>query len=375
MPTIIFKATEACNCHCAYCDVVTRRSPLTISTGMLAKAVERFDEYLAANPGEKLNVILHGGEPLVPGIKFFDTLASMVESLDSATASRLLFAVQTNLTLLSPELIQSFRRLGITGIGTSYDWVPGLRGIGPGRDTHEYNTRFMRGLNLLDEAGLTFGIIYVVTAAAVARPVDTFYNLLNVSPSGNFMFNPVLVYDGAPAAARSTAITGREYAGFCGALLPLWLERREYLTTIEPFASIYNYYTAGTPMGGCNEAEDCGPHIYIGPDGSLSQCGRSADWGLLDYGNITDTTLAQALAHPARVELSGRSALLRETDCRDCRWWELCHAGCPLDAWDASGRSTFMARTSQCQWVNIFMTEYFEPITGLSISTVNKNIS
>ncbi len=30
MPTIIFKATEACNSNCIYCDVVHKKKPRTI---------------------------------------------------------------------------------------------------------------------------------------------------------------------------------------------------------------------------------------------------------------------------------------------------------------------------------------------------------
>ena len=35
--------------------------------------------------------------------------------------------------------------------------------------------------------------------------------------------------------------------------------------------------------------------VNVLPDGSASQCGRSADWGLLDYGNLLDRPLAEIL--------------------------------------------------------------------------------
>lgn len=367
MPTIIFKATEACNCRCCYCDVVTRRRPLTISDETLSKVFMRLEEYLSANQDDNLNVIFHGGEPLVSGMQFFEKIEALVTGMDAGCRRRLGLTMQSNLTLLTPGLVALFKRLGITGIGTSYDWIEGVRGIGDDRDTALYNKRFMRGLNLLDEAGMIHGIIYVVTARAVSRPVDTYNNLLNLSPDGFFSFNPVLVYDGAPEEARATAITGRQYADFLGAILPLWLERKDVVREIEPFTSIYRYCAEGIWSMGCNEASDCGPMLYIGPDGSISQCGRSADWGLLDYGNIADVTICQALNHPDRQMLAQRTPMLRQGECSGCAYWEICHGGCPLDAHEASGRQTFNTRSGQCLWLNIFMKEYFEPLTGLTV--------
>ena len=48
MPTIIFKATEACNCNCVYCDVVHKKKPRTIPNDLFKKVFERFNEYLIA---------------------------------------------------------------------------------------------------------------------------------------------------------------------------------------------------------------------------------------------------------------------------------------------------------------------------------------
>ena len=101
-------------------------------------------------------------------------------------------------------------------------------------------------------------------------------------------------------------------------------------------------------------------HQRVLADGSLSHCGRSADWGLLNYGSIFDTTFAQALADPQRDELVRRNTVLPESECKDCRFWSICHGGCPLDAWSSAGG--FLHKSEWCYAKRGFIEKYFEPI-------------
>ena len=91
----------------------------------------------------------------------------------------------------------------------------------------------MDGIRLLEEEGFSWGVIYVVTRLSLARPVEIFQFLSNLSPKGAFMFNPVLVYTPDFDAIR---ISPEEYADFLGAIFPTWWSRRNELPHIEPFA-------------------------------------------------------------------------------------------------------------------------------------------
>ena len=111
----------------------------------------------------------------------------------------------------------------------------------------------------------------------------------------------------------------------------------------------------------CSDSGTCAyQHINVLADGSLSHCGRSADWGLLNYGSIFDTTFAQALADPQRDELDRRNAVLPDSECKDCRFWSICHGGCPLDAWSQAGG--FLHKSEWCYAKKGFIEKYFEPI-------------
>lgn len=173
--------------------------------------------------------------------------------------------------------------------------------------------------------------------------------------------NPVLIYD---EERRDVAITPGEYVDFLGEIFPLWWQHRNRAPNVEPFKSLVSTIIEGNTSLFCSESGTCAyRHINITPDGETSQCGRSADWGLLPYGNIRDRTLAQILADNQRDQLKERVKILELGECAGCRFWEICHGGCPLDAW--SKHENFMHKSEWCEARRGFISRHFEPITGV----------
>ena len=237
MATVIFKPTEACNARCVYCDVVHKEnhSSKRMSLDTLEVFFARIDEFLRERPDESMDVIWHGGEPLLLGPAYFAQALAFQEKHCADTSGRIGHSIQSNMTLFSRELAKILRKLGIDSIGTSYDPIDNVRGLGKRRDSRAYNRKFMDGIRLLEEEGFSWGVIYVVTRLSLARPVEIFQFLSNLSPKGAFMFNPVLVYTPDFDAIR---ISPEEYADFLGAIFPTWWSRRNELPHIEPFASL-----------------------------------------------------------------------------------------------------------------------------------------
>lgn len=363
MATLVFKATESCNANCVYCDVVHLRKPATISLSLLATVYRRIDEYLKANPREEVHIVWHGGEPCMAGLHFYEEALRLSGELCADTRSRISYSVQSNLTMITDAFLDVFGRMGMTGIGTSYEAQPGVRGIGAARDSELYNRRFFEGINLLEKRGFSWGFIYVVTRAVLARPVEIFYHLANVLPSGNFTFHVVVSSEKSAEESRGMLVSQEEYADFLGAVFMEWWPRRHRFPHVEPFATLLRQYMGESGPTLCSDSVDCGRHLYIGPDGETSQCGRSADWGILRYGNIAEHSLDELYALPQRREVDGRSTLLADGDCKGCEYWRICHGGCPLDAYNGYG--DFRRKSDQCDSRRIFLRKYFEPVTGL----------
>lgn len=360
MATVIFKPTEACNARCAYCDVVHKESHSvkTMTKDILELFFIRINEYLLENSRETLEIIWHGGEPLLLGPEYFETALEFQNKHCLGVSSRIHHSIQSNLTLLTLDLIKILKKIGVRSIGSSYDPFSNLRGLGSNVDSAEYNRRFMEGVALLEKEDMGCGIIYVVTKQSLDKPLDIFYHLSNFCIDGAVNLNPVIIYDDK---LKHLEITPEEYTDFLGTIFPVWWENRSRYPHIGPFSSLVRNLLEGERKLSCNDSGDCAnSHINLAPDGMLSQCGRSSDWNLLDYGSIRDTTFSQVFANPQRKILLDRNLVLSQGECNGCRFWDICHGGCPLDAWYKTG--SFLHKSFLCSAKKDFIEKYVEPV-------------
>jgi uncharacterized protein len=364
MPTVIFKPTEQCNARCTYCDVVKQSELKTMDVGMLELVLTRMNDYLMEFPEKEFEFVWHGGEPLLLSDEFFETAIRCMETTCAQTRSRIRHCIQTNLTMIQPKHIDFFKRLDIHSIGTSFEPIPGIRGIGKKINSELYNERFFHGISLLESHDISWGFIYVVTKKSLEDPEGLWYTLTNLKPDGGFMMNAVLLYDNED---DGIGITPMEYVDFLGRLFPLWWKHRDRWPLVDPFSSLLHNVQGSNDLG-CVDSGGCGyAHVYIGPVGQASQCGRSADWGLIDYGNIKDRSLREIMEDPKREMFFERQDYLMHNDCKGCRFWKVCHGGCALDAWDAEEKN-HMRKTHWCSLRSVFIEKYFEPVTGLKFN-------
>ena len=363
MVSIIAKVTEACNSRCAYCDVVTKatQQTATMSNGVLERMYQRINEYLLEDLNRCCEIIWHGGEPLLAGVSFYKTAIEFRQKYCSDTQSRIQHSIQSNLTLMQPVFIPVFRKLGMTFIGTSYDPISNIRGLGRARRSDIYNRQFMWGVQTIEEAGFGWGAIYVVTKMSLLDPIGIFHFMTNLNPNASVMFNPVILYG---EDLMGLAITAEEYVDFLGTIFPIWWKWRERYRGCQPFQSLVDIIADGRQSLNCSDAGVChGSHLNISPNGSASICGRAADWGLLDCGSIFDQTIKEIIGHSARQILRQRDTILSSTECLGCRFWPICHGGCPLDSWAAN--MSFHHKTPWCYVKRGFIEKYFEPVTGI----------
>jgi len=370
MATLILKATEKCNSNCYYCDVVRKANTgMSMSLDVLELVFMRINEFLQQHPSEMIELLWHGGEPLLLGPDYFYSAYEIQEKYCHEVKQRINHSIQTNLTCFSEKFVPVLKKLGIKAVGTSFDPDPNVRGPGPDIDSDRYNRQFIHALKLLERNDLGWGMIYVVTKKSLDRPSDIFFFLTNLLLTGGFNMNPVLIYDDD---RKDISITPQEYVDFLGAIFPQWWNYRTRYPDVQPFKSMVENIIGGSLNLGCADSGDCTyHHVNISPEGDTSQCGRSADWGLLQYGNLGDRTLAEILRDKQRDQLEERVKKLHAHDCDGCRFWQICHGGCPLDAY--SKHNSFMHKSEWCDARRGFIEKYFEPITGKKFEP--KNIS
>lgn len=361
MKVIIFKPIEACNSNCIYCDVVKKKVDTRMSEELLELTFRRIGEYLEEKPGERIQLIWHGGEPCLLPPEYFRKALEYQHKYCNGKATSIEHAIQSNLTIITQEHIAVLKDMGIRTIGTSYDPEPGIRGPGKKRDSEWYNKNFFKGIRMLDDHGISWGIIYVITRHSLKNPLDIFYFLTNIKLGAGPCLNPVKLYH---EDKHNLLLTHEELAGWYGTVFKEWYIHQERYPHIRPFEMIMNALESGNPSLGCEDSGQCAYNwAYIGPDGETSQCGRAGDHYLLSYGNIKNKTLQEVFTDKQRDLIARRNEVLTNGPCKDCRFWGLCHGGCPLDTYIKY--HDFRHKYPNCKTRKLLFEKYIEPITGL----------
>lgn len=133
----IIKLHSRCNLACDYCymyemaDQSWREQPRLMATATIDRVAARIADHARTNGLSRLEVVLHGGEPLLAGP---DHIRYTVGAVRSAVDSNVEVAVhlQTNGTLLDSTFLDLFRELEVR-VGVSLD------GDEEGNDRHRRN--------------------------------------------------------------------------------------------------------------------------------------------------------------------------------------------------------------------------------------------
>jgi sulfatase maturation enzyme AslB (radical SAM superfamily) len=153
---------ESCNLNCSYC--YEKRQP-SKSDGVIGrKTIEQLRKSLGQRP---VSIGLHGGEPLLIGLKRMGELLSDLSELLNVRDVKL----QTNGTKLDDKWIDLFCKSSIKPtIGISHDGPNELSAYRVDyRGLHSQSSS-SHPLELLSAVGLKFGVICVVSNSNVEHP-------------------------------------------------------------------------------------------------------------------------------------------------------------------------------------------------------------
>jgi len=320
----ILKVHSRCNLSCTYCYVYEMADhgwpslPRRMDTAIAAKVADRIGEHARAHDLPGVEVILHGGEPLLAGAGWLTELAGMLRARVPAQVN---IGVQTNGTLLRPRMLQTLKQLGI-GIGVSLDGdaeATGRHRLYPsGRNSFD---AVADGLRLLGSPG--FREIYsgiLCTIDVQNDPVATYEALLE--------FRPPAVDLLLPHANWSCPPPGSGYADWLIAVFERWYSAPEQETRIRLFAELIQL-VLGNP--GAVEGLGLGPStlIVIDTDGSIKQLDSlsSAYEGAAETGlHVSTDAFDAALGHPTTVARQiGVDAL--SAQCQQCPVRRVCGGG------------------------------------------------
>lgn len=320
----ILKVHSRCNLSCSYCyvyemaDQAWRQLPKRMSGPVARLAVERIAEHAGTHGLSSVDVILHGGEPLLAGAAW---LAELVSSLRAQVPARVHVAIQTNGTLLSPPMLETLKNLGVS-IGVSLDGDADATGhhrrYADGRNSFDAIADGLRLLGTPEFRDCFSGILCTVDVAN--DPVATFEALLAFSPPALDLL--------LPHANWSSPPPGSGYADWLISVFERWYRAPRQETRIRLFSELIQL-VLGQP--GAVEGLGLLPStlVVVDSDGSVKQLDSlsSAYAGAADTGlHIATASFDDALGHPTTVARQIGAAALSE-QCLSCQVMEICGGG------------------------------------------------
>lgn len=287
--TLYLKLTNGCPLSCSHCYLPesARKDHRVLGVDAMEEGI--LNLLKGNNRNRPVNVILHGGEPLLPG---YINLKERIETIEALLGDRLIgWSIQSSLVGLTRQIIELLAEHQFH-VGTSYD-----------------NFRFQRHPNLLEHWGIQVALLrgagFVPGVSWTPGRGDDPHVVAEALMSHGFFAVKIdrCIGPDCPSNAEHTQLLQQMYQ----------VQRRTGFVfgVIEAAKAVLNGNSADRWGTRCRRDF----HV-LGLDGEHHFCpDRSIHW---------QDNLFQ----------DRREAVLRVTQCRECEWQPVCAGGCPITPLD-----------------------------------------
>jgi uncharacterized protein len=320
----ILKVHSRCNLSCSYCYVYEmadkgwRNLPKRMSPAVTEKVVARIAEHAKQHELSVVEVILHGGEPLLAGTQW---LADLAGSLRSQVPAVVKIGLQTNGTLLRPSALTVLRDLGIR-VGVSLDGDADATGrhrrYANGRNSYDDVAEGLYLLGSPEFRDIYAGILCTIDVRN--DPVRTYEALLKFSP-------PVMDLL-LPHANWSCPPPGTGYADWLIKVFERWYAAAEQETSIRLFSEMIQL-VFGQPGAVEGLGLLPGTLIVVETNGAIKQLDSLSS----SYAGAADTGL-HVLRHSFDAAMDHRTTVARQIGsealaarCQECPVMQICGGG------------------------------------------------
>ena len=271
----VLKVHSRCNLACDYCymyempDQSWRFRPRRMSREVIEQTAARIAEHVHAHGLDAVEVVLHGGEPLLAGVEH---LGHVVRTIRAAVggAARVGVRVQTNAVLLDERYLRLFDELGVR-VGVSLDGDAEAqerhRRTPDGRGSHAAVTA---GLRLL--TGERYRHLFdrlLCTIDIRNDPVRTYEALLAWGPPTIDFLLPLANWE-RPPPGRAPGAAATPYADWLIAIFDRWYGTAPMPVRVRLFGEIMHLL-----LGGASTVESVGispaATVVVETDGAIEQ--------------------------------------------------------------------------------------------------------
>lgn len=329
----VVKIVARCNLSCDYCYVYTkadqrwRLRPHTMSNKTVDHTAARVAEHVRDHSLDGVEIILHGGEPLMVGPERMRHMISRFRGQLTGD-SVIHFALQTNGVLLDERFLGLFDetdvRIGISldGFAQGHDLH---RRFANGRGSHRAVQRALARLGAPGYRRLFSGLLCTIDLRN--DPLRTYQALLEYEPPTVDFLLPHGTW-AEPPPARTPGDTRTLYADWLIAIFDQWYHTPVRPTRIRIFEEIINVL-----LGGDSAVEGVGlspsRFVVIQTDGQIEQADVLAtayEGAALTGLHVSRDHFDAALRHPMTLARQTGAAALAHT-CQSCPIRDVCGGG------------------------------------------------
>ena len=368
---VIFKATNRCNLDCKFCYDKPAREALKHIKHIDLDSVDHFFK-LTRDYTEELNLIWHGGEPLLCGMEFYEKVYE--EILPKYPQLKVKSSIQTNATLLTEEWLKMFDKYGIS-VGSSYQVNWKLRGETTKGETVESVDKdtVLEKIDMAKKHGARVGVIDVITTDDLDHIIDKyeFYKKREM----DFCFNEI--FEGGAAKGANLAFNSKDeikrFVDAATKYFRYWVFDKEGVD--DRFAAQYLHVIGKAGLHTCYFGECLGQYICLNSSGDAYHCDRPY-MNKYRIGNINDfKSLNEFYASPVFKMFAEERQTKYDTYCNKCDISLYCKGYCPLIDIDKFGTA---AKTDpvKCAIRRGLLTSMFNILCEIKdINDVNPEVS
>jgi uncharacterized protein len=340
--------TYGCNFKCTYCFEESSRTTVKLDFATQEKVIEWLKRRMERLGYQKLHLNYYGGEPLL-NPKAIEHISGVMKAWCESKGLGFAMSLQTNGYLLTPELVDNFKKLNLASVRISLDGV---------KEDHD-RFRPLRG------GGGTFERIVQNIADCVDKipigistgfehgDVDPIERLLNyfeergiLKKLGNFIFSPI--HPTLGPAGQAEAIRGSECS--CNTDNGLFAKAVRRINQLLDEKGIQNP-KSGMSTSTCPLTRENGG-VTIDQEGRLFKCNSLLGHPELSVGDVFHD------------EFNEKGAEFRDLDvwkqCPvDCTYLPMCSGGCRLMSF-VGGYKNFKVASCKKPYLNQMAPEFIK---------------
>lgn len=312
---ILMIPTDSCNMNCVYCF----HNPYTENFEKMSLQTVKRTLDITAPYYKHINLIWHGGEPLLMGIDFY----KQVIELEKKYNCKINNSIQSNLTLLTTEFADFFKENDIS-ISGSFDGTCNekLRGN---------SEEILSGRKLITSRNKRCGLIMVVSNENINSLIES-YNFFKTEGI-NYSLN--LYLDSKSEFSPNLKLNKNITAEKLCELFDFWAKDSSGTIHVSYFKNILDYLLLNKKTL-CSYTSCLGRWLSVKSNGTITPCNRYFPKEY-NYGNVYDyTDIGQAFSSSGFENIL-KAAIERRKKCKDCKIYDYCSGGCNNVALNENG--------------------------------------